>query len=218
MHCGKHGIKDIIILIVLFVIYHNFYSPIFEKHKILLSALEGIGAGYLLNQKQINYYDVSKRRIEIMKARHNFNNYIWVYDELIFPLYDTVNSYVRSERGPRKLYDYDKNKWCYEFHDGVDIVPIYDYRVIASHDGTVDLYEDKIYGKSIILRNKAFITKYSHLASYKVNNNDFVNQGSIIGIIGNTGRAFGPHLDFEILVDDKKVNCFATSTYNKRVF
>ncbi len=88
-----------------------------------------------------------------------------------------------------------------EFHTGIDISAPYGTPVVASSDGRV-IYAGWIrgYGKTVIIyHGYGFATLYSHLSDIKVFYSDRVVKGQIIGNIGTTGRAFGPHLHYEVL-------------------
>jgi murein DD-endopeptidase MepM/ murein hydrolase activator NlpD len=49
-------------------------------------------------------------------------------------------------------------------------------------------------------------TRYAHLARVKVEAGQSVQRGDMVGTVGNTGRATGYHLHYEVRVDDKPVN------------
>jgi len=88
-----------------------------------------------------------------------------------------------------------------EFHTGIDISTPYGTPVVASADGRV-IYAGWIrgYGKTVIVyHGYGFATLYAHLSDIKVNYSDRVVKGQIIGNVGTTGRAFGPHLHYEVL-------------------
>lgn len=88
-----------------------------------------------------------------------------------------------------------------EFHTGIDISAPYGTPVVAAADGRV-IYAGWIrgYGKTVILyHGYGFATLYAHLSDIKVNYSDRVVKGQIIGNVGTTGRAFGPHLHYEVL-------------------
>ncbi len=88
-----------------------------------------------------------------------------------------------------------------EFHTGVDISAPYGTPVVASADGRV-IYAGWIrgYGKTVIIyHGYGLVTLYAHLSDIKVEYSDRVVKGQIIGNVGTTGRAFGPHLHYEVL-------------------
>jgi murein DD-endopeptidase MepM/ murein hydrolase activator NlpD len=49
-------------------------------------------------------------------------------------------------------------------------------------------------------------TRYGHLSGIDVSEGQTVEVGSTIGRIGSTGRATGPHLDYEVRIDDEAVD------------
>ncbi|MCX8164380.1 MAG: M23 family metallopeptidase [Aquificaceae bacterium] len=88
-----------------------------------------------------------------------------------------------------------------EFHTGIDISAPYGTPVVASSEGRV-IYAGRIrgYGNTVIIyHGYGFATLYAHLSDIKVSYSDRVLKGQIIGNVGTTGRAFGPHLHYEVL-------------------
>ncbi len=62
-------------------------------------------------------------------------------------------------------------------------------------------------GKTVRIRHsKGYETVYSHLSRIKVKTGARVNQGDLIGLVGATGLATGPHLDFRVLQNGKAIN------------
>jgi murein DD-endopeptidase MepM/ murein hydrolase activator NlpD len=86
-------------------------------------------------------------------------------------------------------------------HKGVDIST---YRtgdpVVSSADGTVvALGFDNSLGNYIIVQHShGFITRYAHLMAFRVQKGQKVQQGQVIGLVGNTGMTTGPHLHYEV--------------------
>lgn len=55
------------------------------------------------------------------------------------------------------------------------------------------------YGSYVVIRHdNGSQTLYAHMSSVSVGKGQYVNQGQVIGYVGNTGRSSGPHLHFEI--------------------
>jgi murein DD-endopeptidase MepM/ murein hydrolase activator NlpD len=66
---------------------------------------------------------------------------------------------------------------------------------------------DKISGKSIILSpGLGITTHYLHLSKFLVRAGQKVKRGDIIGLVGKSGKALGPHLHYEVRVNDSPKN------------
>ena len=87
-----------------------------------------------------------------------------------------------------------------DFHEGIDIAGRYGGQVKATADGTVVFVGYKAgYGRTIkIGHGYGLETLYSHLSSAKVRTGQKVQRGDIIGNVGTSGIATGPHLHYEI--------------------
>ncbi len=58
------------------------------------------------------------------------------------------------------------------------------------------------YGKVVIIKHAGrYSTVYAHHDSIRVKKGDFVEKGDVIGTVGATGNASGPHLHFEVRRD-----------------
>lgn len=95
-------------------------------------------------------------------------------------------------------------------HRGVDISTFrYGDPVVATADGqivTVD-YDSTGFGNYIIIRHKhGFYTRYGHMQSFNVRTGQRVQQGEVIGRIGNTGLSTGPHLHYEVHIGSDVVD------------
>ncbi|MDR2362830.1 MAG: M23 family metallopeptidase [Spirochaetaceae bacterium] len=100
----------------------------------------------------------------------------------------------------------------YYIHKGIDLST---YRqgdpVVATADGQVVTLESEPggFGNYIIIRHKhGFYTRYAHLLSFRVTTGQRVQQGEIIGYIGNTGLSTGPHLHYEVHIGSDVVDPF----------
>ncbi|MCW9013024.1 MAG: peptidoglycan DD-metalloendopeptidase family protein [Gammaproteobacteria bacterium] len=90
-------------------------------------------------------------------------------------------------------------------HKGVDYAASRGTPVRASGDGKV-IYRGKKggYGNTIILKHgNRYSTLYAHLSKFnrKARSGSRVKQGQIIGYVGSTGLASGPHLHYEFRVN-----------------
>ena len=95
-----------------------------------------------------------------------------------------------------------------DFHPGIDISAPRGNKVIATADGVVTTAGRRYsYGKLVVLEHKFGIsTRYGHLDRYSVESGQKVKRGDIIGYVGSTGRATGPHLHYEVRLNDRPLN------------
>jgi murein DD-endopeptidase MepM/ murein hydrolase activator NlpD len=81
-------------------------------------------------------------------------------------------------------------------------------KVKASNSGRVVIAEELFFGgKTIVLdHGQGIYTIYMHLLRMDVNAGDVVSKGEVIGFVGSSGRATGPHLHFGAKVLNMSVN------------
>jgi murein DD-endopeptidase MepM/ murein hydrolase activator NlpD len=94
-------------------------------------------------------------------------------------------------------------------HQGIDISSPLGTPIKASNAGKVIYSNNTIrgYGNLIILRHsEEFVTVYAHNQVNLVEEGVWVERGQVIGKVGQTGRASGPHLHFEIRKNNKAVD------------
>jgi murein DD-endopeptidase MepM/ murein hydrolase activator NlpD/Rod binding domain-containing protein len=94
------------------------------------------------------------------------------------------------------------------FHSGVDLRAEEGDPVASTGAGTVVFSgTDGGYGTSVVVEHaNGLTTRYAHLSAALVNPGDLVEDGGIIGRVGQTGRATGPHLHYEVRVDGRAVD------------
>jgi len=94
------------------------------------------------------------------------------------------------------------------FHTGVDIAAMVGQPVVAPADGVVQ-FADFMggYGRAIVIEHGHGInTRYGHLSGFAVTPGQQVRRGEIIGFVGLSGRSTGPHLHYEVRINDTPVN------------
>ena len=94
------------------------------------------------------------------------------------------------------------------FHRGMDIATNFGNPVAAAADGSVtEATFDKFYGNTVIISHgNGVVTQYCHLEKYVVQPGQKVHRGDILGTVGKTGKALGPHLHYEVRINDTAVN------------
>ena len=94
------------------------------------------------------------------------------------------------------------------FHSGVDIGSSYGARIIAPADGVVTFTDNMGgYGKAIMIdHGNGISTRYGHLSGFAVTAGQHVKRGDVIGYVGESGRSTGPHLHYEVRINDTPVN------------
>jgi murein DD-endopeptidase MepM/ murein hydrolase activator NlpD len=97
-----------------------------------------------------------------------------------------------------------------KLHQGTDFAAPRGTPVMASGSGTIERASwYGAYGKYVSIRhNSTYKTAYAHLSAFgkNIRAGSRVQQGQIIGYVGSTGRSTGPHLHYEVLVNNKRVN------------
>lgn len=93
-------------------------------------------------------------------------------------------------------------------HKGIDFKGMPGDHVHAAGPGVVKLAREwGGYGRCVVIdHGKGLETRYAHLRRYKVKEGDFVTTGTVIGHVGSSGRATGPHLHFEVRLNGAAIN------------
>ena len=93
-------------------------------------------------------------------------------------------------------------------HRGIDFAAPKGTPVYAAGDGIVEMKgRNGAYGNYIRIRHaNNFKTAYAHLSKFNKTLSGRVKQGKIIGYVGTTGRSTGPHLHYEIIKNNKRIN------------
>ncbi len=96
-------------------------------------------------------------------------------------------------------------------HNGEDIGAPVGTDVAATNDGVVRLTVDHIFsGRGVFVdHGLGFYSMYFHLSEILVKDGDLVKAGQIIGKVGATGRATGPHLHWGVKLNGARVNPYS---------
>lgn len=98
-------------------------------------------------------------------------------------------------------------------HTGEDITAPLGTPVLATNRGIVRMVADQFFsGKSVIIDHGLGVySMYFHLSTITVQPGDPVDKAQVIGTVGATGRASGPHLHWGVRLDGARVNPLSLS-------
>lgn len=93
-------------------------------------------------------------------------------------------------------------------HSGMDFSAPIGTDIYATGDGVVTFAGWKQgYGKTVVIDHGFdYQTLYGHMHDIKVRQNQKVSRAEVIGYVGNSGKSTGPHLHYEVLFKDKRVD------------
>jgi len=93
-------------------------------------------------------------------------------------------------------------------HAGLDFRGPVGSPIHAAADGKVTFVGTRSgYGNVVeISHGNGMLTRYAHMSRQKATVGQVVEAGDVIGLIGSTGRSTGPHLHFEVRINDRAVN------------
>jgi murein DD-endopeptidase MepM/ murein hydrolase activator NlpD len=94
------------------------------------------------------------------------------------------------------------------YHAGFDIADKIGTPVVAAAEGTVVFAGWRFgYGNLVEIKHaNGFSTRYGHLQKTIAREGDRVSAGTLVALMGNTGRSTGPHLHFEVRKGDQALN------------
>jgi murein DD-endopeptidase MepM/ murein hydrolase activator NlpD len=131
--------------------------------------------------------------------------------DIQYPVDDYDN--VSSGWGQRTVYGCQR---CSTYHKGLDFTPGYGSPIYAIMDGVVSQVDNGgEYGMHVIITHEiyedlVYTTVYAHLQVSNVTNrlqlDNNIVKGDLIGYVGNTGLSTGPHLHFEVRENDRHLN------------
>ncbi|MHC1782842.1 MAG: M23 family metallopeptidase [Anaerolineaceae bacterium] len=93
-------------------------------------------------------------------------------------------------------------------HHGLDFGVVEGTPVRSTMSGNVVYsgWNDQGYGNLVIVENGSKRTYYAHLSELPVIQGEWINQGDVIGLSGNTGNSTGPHLHYEIRINGQTID------------
>ena len=94
------------------------------------------------------------------------------------------------------------------FHTGVDVASDYGAPVHATADGIITIAENHAgYGRLVVIDHGFGITTwYAHLSSFSAVPGSRVKRGEVVGYTGISGRSTGPHVHYEVRMNNAPIN------------
>ncbi|MGB3289083.1 MAG: peptidoglycan DD-metalloendopeptidase family protein [Burkholderiaceae bacterium] len=115
-----------------------------------------------------------------------------------------VNGRLSSPFGLRRFFNGQERN----AHSGLDFAVPSGTPVKAPADGVVTIVADYFFnGKTVFVdHGQGFITMYCHLSAFDVQVGQAVKRGQVLGKVGATGRATGPHLHWNVSLNNARVD------------
>jgi murein DD-endopeptidase len=176
-----------------------FLNDINKQNNVKDEKTKNLLLGIKLNNAKKTYY-----------AIHALNGYFYdengLNRETIFVNYDFLKKYRISS--PFNLHRLHPITHKITRHLGIDVAMPQGTPVLAANNGKIVKSSfDNISGWHITLKSKhKYMTRYMHLKKILVKLGDIVKIGQKIALSGNTGRTTGPHLHYEVWIDNHAVN------------
>ncbi len=153
---------------------------------------------------------VAKMNVQESSYSELFNKAIKNADRLqhlpaIIPISNWDLKYVGSGFSPRRFHPILK-RW--RQHEGIDFIANIGTDIYAAADGVVKSARlSDSFGRVVeIDHGYGISTLYAHMSKFEVKYGDKVKRGQIIGHVGNTGLSSGPHLHYEVHLNNRPVD------------
>ena len=164
-----------------------------QKRKYNIQKIDGLEEKKVTPPEEV-YERIKKENKLIAKARAIDSDLDFFKDKFMIPVDDAI---ITGVYGSQRILN-GKPKWP---HYGLDFAQKEGTPVKAMLDGIVTLAESDLYysgGTLIFDHGHGISTLYMHMHKIFVEKGQKVKQGNIIGTVGSTGRATGPHLDVRL--------------------
>jgi murein DD-endopeptidase MepM/ murein hydrolase activator NlpD len=164
-----------------------------QKRKYNIQKIDGLEEKKVTPPEEV-YERIKKENQLIAKARAIDSDLDFFKDKFMIPVDDAI---ITGVYGSQRILN-GEPKWP---HYGLDFAQKEGAPVKAMLNGTVTLAEADLFytgGTLIFDHGHGISTLYMHMLDIFVVKGQKVKQGDIIGTVGSTGRATGPHLDVRL--------------------
>ena len=164
-----------------------------KKRKYNIQRIDGLPEKKVTPPEEF-YARIKRENLLIVKAREINSNLSFFKDKFIIPVDDAI---ITGVYGSQRILN-GKPRWP---HYGLDFAQKKGTPVKAMNNGIVTLAEKDLFytGATIIFdHGHGISTLYMHMEKVFVNVGDHIKKGDIVGTVGASGRATGPHLDIRL--------------------
>jgi len=164
-----------------------------QKRKYNIQRIDGLEEKKVTPPEEV-YERIKKENRLISNAREINSDLDYFKDNFIIPVDDAI---ITGVYGSQRILN-GKPRWP---HYGLDFAQKTGTPIKAMVDGIVTLAEPDLYytGATLIFdHGHGISTLYMHMDKIFVQKGDIVKQGEVIGTVGSSGRATGPHLDVRL--------------------
>ena len=140
-------------------------------------------------------------RLELDMSAHEASLRQRGYTPTLWPVEGTLEGGFGGRRNPF-------GGGGFEFHSGQDIEAAWGASVVSGAAGKVSFVGwQNGYGQLVVVdHGGGLTTRYGHLSHIDVELDQTVSRGQLLGKVGSTGRSTGPHLHYEVRINDEAVN------------
>ncbi len=202
-------------------LYNNLVEQLEQKsHETILDKKDINNTNQLKNTQQT----ISSEPPNITYENEDLSDKINEIAEKIEKRAEAENNFLPVDGKISSTFGWRQDPFLKEirWHNGVDIAAPKGSPIKSVTQGEVIFSGEKHgYGNVVIIQGKNGIkTIYAHNEKNLVKQGDKVKKGDVIALVGNTGRATGPHLHFELRINDKPVDPinFLYPKYAKKIY
>ncbi len=197
---GRDRKNDIIIKIQKNGVSKKFIKQVF-KRKYKIQKIDGLPPKQVTPPPEV-YERIKKDNILIGKARSTDTDFDFFKEKFIYPIDKYI---ITGVYGSQRILNGKPRRP----HYGIDFHAPEGTPVKAMMDGKVTLAENDMYftgGTIIFDHGHGISTLYMHMKDINVKVGQKIKQGQVVGTLGQSGRATGPHLDIRLNWFDIKLD------------